>query len=48
MNYDEQQGVAYAVGKMYDLLDKHASTENIPKDAIRDLIKELEEEYERV
>ena len=47
MNYDEQQGVAYAVGKLYDLLDTYAS-EKIPKDAIRDLIKELEEEYERV
>ena len=44
MNYDEQQGIAYAVGKLYDLLDKHAS-EEIPKDAIRDLIKELEDEY---
>lgn len=44
MNYDEQQGVAYAVGKLYDLLDKHAG-EKIPKDAIRDLIKELEDEY---
>ena len=45
MNYDEQQGVAYAVGKLYDLLDKHASDEKITKDAIRDLIKELEDEY---
>lgn len=27
MNYDEQQGVAYAVGKLYDLLDKHAGNE---------------------
>lgn len=45
MNYDEQQGVAYAVGKMYDLLDKHANAESVPKDAIRDLIKELEGEY---
>lgn len=45
MNYDEQQGVAYAVGKLYDLLDKHAG-EEIPKDAIRDLIKELEDEYD--
>lgn len=45
MNYDEQQGIAYAVGKLYDLLDKHAS-EEIPKDAIRDLIKELEDEYD--
>lgn len=45
MNYDEQQGVAYAVGKIYDLLDKYANAENIPKDTIRDLIKELEEEY---
>ena len=46
MNYDEQQGVAYAVGKLYDLLDKHAGDEKIPKDNIRDLIKELEEEYD--
>lgn len=46
MNYDEQQGVAYAVGKIYDLLDKHTNAENISKDAIRDLIKELEEEYD--
>ena len=45
MNYDEQQGVAYAVGKLYDLLDKYAN-EEIPKDAIRDLIKELEDEYD--
>lgn len=48
MNYDEQQGVAYAVGKLYDLLDKHASEEKISKDDIRDLIKELESEYEKV
>lgn len=46
MNYDEQQGVAYVVGKIYDLLDKHANAESISKDAIRDLIKELEEEYD--
>ena len=45
MNYDEQQGVAYAVGKLYDLLDEYASSEKIPKDNIRDLIKELEDEY---
>lgn len=45
MNYDEQQGVAYAVSKIYDLLDKHTSDEKIPKDAIRGLIKELEDEY---
>ena len=46
MNYDEQQGVAYAVGKLYDLLDKHADDKKISKDAIRDLVKELEEEYD--
>ena len=46
MNYDEQQGVAYAVGKLYDLLDKYIDDEKISKDAIRDLIKDLEEEYE--
>ena len=46
MNYDEQQGVAYAVGKSYDLLDEYASDEKITKDAIRDLIKELENEYD--
>ena len=46
MNYDEQQGVAYAVGKLYDLLDEYADDEKIPKDNIRDLIKELEEEYD--
>ena len=45
MNYDEQQGVAYAVGKLYDLLDEYADIEKIPKDAIRDLIEELEGEY---
>ena len=45
MNYDEQQGVAYAVGKLYDFLDKHASDEKISKDAIRDLVKELADEY---
>ena len=45
MNYDEQQGVAYAVGKLYDLLDEHVGVEKIPKDSIRDLIKELEDEY---
>lgn len=45
MNYDEQQGVAYVVGKLYDLLDEHASGEKITKDAIRDLIEELESEY---
>ena len=46
MNYDEQQGVAYAVGKLYNLLDKYANEEKIPKDAVRGLIKELENEYE--
>ena len=46
MNYDEQQGVAYAVGKLYDLLDKHAGDEKISKDTIRDLITDLEEAYE--
>lgn len=46
MNYDEQQGIAYAVGKLYDLLDKYAKEEKIPKDAIRCLIEELENEYE--
>lgn len=46
MNYDEQQGVAYVVGKLYDLLDKHAGDEKISKDAIRDLITDLEEAYE--
>ena len=45
MNYDEQQGVAHTVGKLYDLLDEHAGDEKIPKDAIRDLIEELEDEY---
>lgn len=45
MNYDEQQGVAHAVGKLYDLLDEYADDEKIPKDAIRDLIKELENDY---
>lgn len=46
MNYDEQRGVAYVVGKLYVLLDKHMSDEKISKDAIRDLIKELENEYD--
>ena len=46
MNYDEQQGVAYVVGKLYDLLDEHTGDEKIPKDAIRDSIKDLEEEYD--
>ena len=45
MNYDEQQGVAYVVGKLYDLLDKHAGEEKISKDAIRGLIEVLENEY---
>lgn len=45
MNYDEQQGVAYAVSKLYDLLDKYAKEEKIPKNGIRDLIEELENEY---
>jgi len=45
MNYDEQQGVAYVVGKLYDLLDEHAKEEKISKDAIRDLIEELESEF---
>lgn len=45
MNYDEQQGVAYAVGKLYDLLDEYAKEEKVSKNAIRDLIEELEEEY---
>lgn len=46
MNYDEQQGVAYAVGKLYDLLDEYAKEEKIPKDAIRGLIEELEGKYD--
>ena len=46
MNYDEQQGVAYVVGKLYDLLDEHVDDEKISKDTIRDLIKELEQEYD--
>ena len=46
MNYDEQQGVAYAVGKLYDLLDEHVGDEKISKDTIKDLITDLEEEYE--
>lgn len=46
MNYDEQQGVAYVAGKLYDLLDKHADDEKISKDAIRDLIEELGDEYD--
>ena len=46
MNYDEQQGIAYVVGRLYILLDEHASDEKISKDTIRDLIKELEKEYE--
>ena len=46
MTYDEQQGVAYTVGKLYDLLDKYAKEEKVPKVAIRDLIHELEDEYE--
>lgn len=46
MNYDEQQGVAYVVGKLYDLLDKHAGDEKISKNTIRDLITDLEEVYE--
>lgn len=25
MNYDEQQGVAYVVGKLYDLLDEYTN-----------------------
>ena len=45
MYYDEQQGVAYVVGELYDLLDKYAKDEKIPTDAVRGLIKELENEY---
>lgn len=45
MNYDEQQGVAYAVGKLYDLLDDPTSDEKISKNDIIDLIEELESEY---
>ena len=46
MNYDEQQGVAYVVGKLYDLLDEYTNDKKIQKDTIRDLIEELEEEYD--
>ena len=45
MNYDEQQGVAYAVRRLDDLLDAYTKEEKVPKDAIRDLIQELESEY---
>ena len=45
MNYDEQQGVAYAVRRLDDLLDKYTKEEKVPKDAIRDLIQDLENEY---
>ena len=43
MYYDEQQGVAYVVGELYDLLDEYAKDEKIPKDAVRGLIEELED-----
>ena len=46
MNYDEQQGVAYVVGKLYDLLDDPTADEKISKNDIIDLIEELESEYE--
>lgn len=45
MNYDEQQGVAYATSKLYDLLDAYNKAEVIPKEAIRNLIEELEEDF---
>ena len=45
MNYDEQQGIAYATNKLYDLLDTYGKEEVIPKEAIRNLIKELEEDF---
>ena len=46
MNYDEQQGIAYATSKLYDLLDAYNKAEAIPKKAIRNLIEELEENLE--
>ena len=45
MYYEEQQGVAYAVSKIYDLLDTYNKAETIPKEAIRKLVEELEENY---
>ena len=45
MNYDEQQGIAYATSKLYDLLDTYNKAEAIPKEAIRSLIEELEESF---
>lgn len=45
MNYDEQQGIAYATSKIYDLLDTYNKAETIPKEAIRKLIEELEENF---
>lgn len=46
MNYDEQQGVAYATNKLYNLLDTYNKVEAIPKEAIRNLIEELEEDFD--
>lgn len=45
MNYDEQQGVAYATNKLYDLLDTYNKAETIPKEAVRNLVEQLEKEF---
>lgn len=44
MGYDYTQGIAHAVAKLYDLLDNYNTAEVIPKEAIRKLIEELQEE----
>ena len=42
MNYN--QGIENAVANLWDLLCKYDKTEAIPKEAIRELIKELEKD----
>lgn len=44
MGYDYTQGIAHAVAKLYDLLDNYNKSKVIPKEAIRKIIEELEEE----
>ena len=47
MYYEEQQGIAYAVGKIENLLDSYYTAEVIPKDEIMEVIEELRKEYQR-
>lgn len=43
MGFDYEQGIAHAISKLYDLLDRYNTAEAIPKEAIRELIAELGE-----